>query len=91
MQVSAWLQRMTNNIAQLPPEQRQAIELDKRRWLEANQLTNTKRPDEIRALLARMDEGDEKEDLRRRLNIIRRNRMEIKNNEASTSHGKRAG
>lgn len=80
---------MTNNIAQLPPEQRQAIEMDKQRWLEANQLTNTKRPDEIRALLARMEEGDEKEDLRRRLNIIRRNRMEIKNNEASASHSKR--
>lgn len=82
---------MTNNLATLPPEQRQAIELDKQRWLEANQLTNTKRPDEIRALLARMEEGDEKEDLRRRLNIIRRNRMEIKNNEASTSYSERTG
>lgn len=83
---------MTNNIAQLPPEQRQAIELDKQRWFEANQLTNSKRPDEIRALLARMEEGDEKEDLRRRLNTIRQNRQQrMTNNEPSASHGKRTG
>lgn len=82
---------MTNNIAQLPPEQRQAIELDKRRWLEANQLTNTKRPDEIRTWLMKQMDDEYREDMRRRLNIIRRNRMEIKNNEASTSHSKRAG
>ncbi|MDZ7868804.1 MAG: hypothetical protein U5L02_06300 [Rheinheimera sp.] len=31
------------------------------------------------------------QDMRRRLNIIRRNRMEIKNNEAGASHGKRTG
>ena len=82
---------MTNNIAQLPPEQRQAIELDKRRWCEANQLTNTKRPDEIRTWLMKQMDDEYREDMRRRLNIIRRNRMEIKNNEASTSHSKRAG
>lgn len=82
---------MTNNIAQLPPEQRQAIELDKRRWLEANQLTNTKRPDEIRTWLMKQMDDEYREDMRRRLNIIRRNRMEIKNNEASTSHSKRTG
>ncbi|MFC0047779.1 hypothetical protein [Rheinheimera tilapiae] len=82
---------MTNKIAQLPPEQRQAIELDKRRWLEANQLTNTKRPDEIRTWLMKQMDDEYREDMRRRLNIIRRNRMEIKNNEASTSHNKRAG
>ena len=82
---------MTNNIAQLPPEQRQAIELDKRRWLEANQLTDTKRPDEIRTWLMKQMDDEYREDMRRRLNIIRRNRMEIKNNEASTSHSKRTG
>lgn len=82
---------MTNNIAQLPPEQRQAIELDKRRWLEANQLTNTKRPDEIRTWLMKQMDDEYREDMRRRLNIIRRNRMEIKNNEASASHSKRTG
>lgn len=82
---------MTNNIAQLPPEQRQAIELDKRRWLEANQLTDTKRPDEIRTWLMKQMDDEYREDMRRRLNIIRRNRMEIKNNEASASHSKRTG
>lgn len=82
---------MTNNIAQLPSEQRQAIELDKRRWLEANQLTDTKRPGEIRTWLMKQMDDEYREDMRRRLNIIRRNRMEIKNNEASTSHSKRTG
>lgn len=83
---------MGSNLAQLPLEQRQAIEQDKRRWQEANQLTNTKRPDEIRAMLAKMPDGDEKEDLRRRLNAIRLNQQErIKNNEASASHSKRTG
>ena len=81
---------MTNNIAQLPPEQRQAIELDKRRWLEANQLTNTKRPDEIRTWLMKQMDDEFREDMRRRLNIIRQNRQaRIKNNEASTSNSKR--
>lgn len=82
---------MTNNIAQLPPEQRQAIELDKRRWLEANQLTDTKRPDEIRTWLMKQMDDEYREDMRKRLNIIRRNRMEIKNNDASASHSKRTG
>lgn len=82
---------MTNNIAQLPPEQRQAIEMDKQRWFEANQLTNTKRPDEIRTWLMKQMDDEYREDMRRRLNIIRRNRMEIKNNEASASHSKRTG
>lgn len=80
-----------SNLAQLPIEQRQAIEQDKRRWQEANQLTNTKRPDEIRAWLMKQLDDEYREDMRRRLNIIRRNRMEMKNNEASASHSKRTG
>lgn len=82
---------MGSNLAQLPIEQRQTIEQDKRRWQEANQLTNTKRPDEIRAWLMKQLDDEYREDMRRRLNIIRRNRMEIKNNEASESHSKRTG
>ncbi len=82
---------MGSNLAQLPMEQRQAIEQDKRRWQEANQLTNTKRPDEIRAWLMKQLDDEYREDMRRRLNIIRRNRMEMKNNEASASHSKRTG
>jgi len=80
-----------SNLAQLPMEQRQAIEQDKRRWQEANQLTNTKRPDEIRAWLMKQLDDEYREDIRRRLNIIRRNRMEMKNNEVSASHSKRTG
>ncbi len=82
---------MGSNLAQLPLEQRQAIEQDKRRWQEANQLTNTKRPDEIRAWLMKQLDDEYREDMRRRLNIIRRNRMEMKNNEAGASHSKRTG
>lgn len=83
---------MTNNLATLPPEQRQAIEMDKQRWLEANQLTDTKRPDEIRAWLMKQMDDEFREDMRRRLNIIRQNRQaRIKNNEASASHSKRTG
>jgi len=80
-----------SNLAQLPIEQRQAIEQDKRRWIEANELTDTKRPDEIRAWLMKQLDDEYREDMRRRLNIVRRNRMEMKNNEASTSHSKRTG
>lgn len=80
------------NLANLPAEERAAIELDKRRWMEAHTMTQSKRPDEIRAWLAKMEEGDEKEDLRRRLNVIRLNRQaQIKNNEPSASQIKRTG
>lgn len=86
------MQILGSNLAQLSVEQRNAIEQDKQRWLEANRMTDSMRPDEIRAMLARMPDGDEKEDMRRRLNAIRLNRQaRIKNNKASASHSKRTG
>ena len=83
---------MGSNLAQLSVEQRNAIEQDKQRWLEANRMTDSMRPDEIRAWLMRQLDDEFREDMRRRLNVIRLNRQaRIKNNEASTSHSKRTG
>ena len=80
------------NLANLPAEERAAIELDKRRWMEAHTMTQTKRPDEIRAWLMRQLDDDYREDMRRRLNVIRLNRQaQIKNNEPSASQIKRTG
>lgn len=80
------------NLANLPAEERAAIELDKRRWMEAHTMTQTKRPDEIRAWLMRQLDDEYREDMRRRLNVIRLNRQaQIKNNEPSASQIKRTG
>ena len=83
---------MGSNLAKLSVEQRNAIEQDKQRWLEANRMTDSMRPDEIRAWLMRQLDDEFREDMRRRLNVIRLNRQaRIKNNEVSASHSKRAG
>ena len=83
---------MGSNLARLSVEQRNAIEQDKQRWLEANRMTDSMRPDEIRAWLMRQLDDEFREDMRRRLNVIRLNRQaRIKNNEASASHSKRTG
>lgn len=80
------------NLANLPAEERAAIELDKRRWMEAHTMTQSKRPDEIRAWLMRQLDDEYREDMRRRLNAIRLNRQaQIKNNEPSASQIKRTG
>lgn len=80
------------NLANLPAEERAAIELDKRRWMEAHTMTQSKRPDEIRAWLMRQLDDEYREDMRRRLNVIRLNRQaQIKNNEPSASQIKRTG
>lgn len=67
------------NLAALPAHEQQAIELDKQRWKEAHHMLSTKRPEEIRAFLAREMDEEYREDLRRRLNTIRRNRLEAEN------------
>ena len=79
------------NLAALPAHEQQAIELDKQRWIEANSITDAKSPDEIRAWLLRQLDEDYREDMRRRLNVIRRTRFEMENNEANASHLKRTG
>lgn len=83
---------MGSNLAQLSAEERQAIELDKQRWREANHMIDTKRPDEIKAWLLREQDEELREDMRRRLNVVRLNRREqMMNNERSASHSKRTG
>ncbi len=79
------------NLAARSAEERAAIELDKQRWIEANSITDTKTPDEIRAWLLRQFDDEYREDMRRRLNVIRRTRLEIKNNVAGSNHKRRAG
>lgn len=70
---------MSHNLANLPPEQRQAIEQDKQRWNTAAKLSAEKQPPEIRTWLARQSDEEFREDMRRRLNVIRRRNLEIKN------------
>ena len=83
---------MGSNLAQLSIEQRNAIEQDKQRWREANHMISTKSPTEIRAWLMRELDDEYREDMRRRLNVIRLNRQaRIKKNEARASHNKRTG
>lgn len=70
---------MIYNLANLPTEQSQAIEQDKQRWHTAAKLSAEKQPPEIRTWLARQADEEFREDMRRRLNIIRRRLLEIKN------------
>nr|DAV09141.1 MAG TPA: DNA polymerase III, theta subunit [Caudoviricetes sp.] len=79
------------NLADLPADERAAIEQDKHRWHEAWQMILKKRPDEIRAWLMRQTDDELREDMRRRLNVVRRNQVEIKNNQLSASQIKRTG
>jgi hypothetical protein len=83
------------NLASLSAEERAAIELDKQRWKEAHYMLSTKRPEEIRAFLAREMDEEYREDLRRRLNTIRRNRLEAEskteNKRLESNQKRRAG
>ena len=62
------------NLATMPDSQRAEIERDKQRWHKAWQMIRTMRPPEIRAWLARIDNDTERDDWRRRLNTINRQR-----------------
>jgi outer membrane lipopolysaccharide assembly protein LptE/RlpB len=83
------------NLAAMSAEERAAIELDKQRWKEAHYMLSAKRPEEIRAFLAREMDEEYREDLRRRLNTIRRNRLEAEskaeNKRPESSQKRRAG
>lgn len=69
---------MQTNLALLPDDQRAAIEFDKQRWFEANKITASKRPEKIREWLNQQDVAEYREDMRRRLNVIRNNATKIK-------------
>ncbi len=79
------------NLASLPAEERAAIEMDKQRWKDAHHMLKTKRPDEIRLFLSREMDAEYREDMRRRLNTIRRNMLEAENKRADSSQNRRAG
>lgn len=59
------------NLAERPQAIRAEIEQDKQRWFRAWQMTQGKRPAEIRVWLSRIDDEEEKNDWRRRLNAMR--------------------
>lgn len=63
----------SKNLAELPDEQRQAIEEDKQRWFEASKMINNHGREYIMSMLFQMPE-DKREDMRRRLNTLRKNR-----------------
>jgi hypothetical protein len=69
---------MQTNLALLPDDQREAIELDKQRWFEANKITASKRPEKIREWLNQQENAEYREDMRRRLNVIRNNALNAK-------------
>lgn len=69
---------MQTNLALMPDEDRAAIELDKQRWFEANKITTSKRPEKIREWLNQQDVAEYREDMRRRLNVIRNNALNLK-------------
>lgn len=62
------------NLANLPNNERAGIERDKQRWFKARQMIQNKRPPEIRAWLARIEDEAERDDWRHRLNTINRQR-----------------
>lgn len=60
------------NLAEQPQAERQATEIDKARWFICHQwLTKTPRH-EIRARLEAIEDQEEREDMRRRLNQMRK-------------------
>jgi hypothetical protein len=61
------------NLALLPKEQREAIQEDKQRWLDAHNRYKQQTSAQIRQWLKNLPEGEYKDDMRRRLNIIRSN------------------
>lgn len=59
------------NLAERPAAIRAEIEQDKQRWFRAWRITQSKRPAEIRVWLSQIDDEDERNDWRRRLNALR--------------------
>ena len=51
----------------------EATAIDKARWLHARDLIYTQTPERIRAYIESLSEGDEKEDMRGKLNTIKNN------------------
>jgi len=75
------------NLAAMPNGQRAETERDKQRWFRAWQMIRTKRPPEIRAWLARIEDEAERDDWRCRLNTIK-NRKKPKKSTYTSPSGK---
>lgn len=69
----------TSNLALLPKDQREAMQEDKTRWLEAHKRYTTHSYAQLRWWIKNMPEGEYKDDMRRRLNIIKGNRNATRN------------
>lgn len=63
---------MRHNLAELTADERADIERDKQRWHQALNITLSRRPAQIRQWLATINDTEEKEDWRQRLNTLRR-------------------
>lgn len=62
---------MSYNLAKLPADERADIERDKQRWHQALSITLSRRPGQIRQWLETINDDEEKEDWRQRLNALR--------------------
>lgn len=62
---------MSHNVARLPAEIRADIERDKKRWYEAWLIIRNRHPQWIRQWLSSIEDQDDKDDWRHRLNTLR--------------------
>lgn len=63
---------MSHNLANRPQAERDNLELDKARWFIANQWLRKFPSHEIRKMLEAIEDNAEREDMRRRLNQVRK-------------------
>lgn len=77
------------NLAELPDEQRKAIEEDKQRWLKAWRMVRKMEPQAIRNWLAGLQDQEYRKDMARRLNRVRDNGKE-KTNDSGGAKAKAA-
>lgn len=64
---------MSHNLATLPAEIRIDIDREKKRWFAAWVMVRNHRPQQIRHWLATIQDQEDRDDWRHRLNTLRRN------------------
>jgi len=64
-----------SNLCDLPDEQRQAIETDKKRWFKAYQMVRRQHINEIKAYIESIADDEEREDMRFKLNESWKNKQ----------------
>ena len=65
---------MSHNLANRPQAERASMEIDKARWFVAETWLNKLPHHEVRHRLTQIDDAEEREDMRRRLNAIKERR-----------------